>query len=134
MRHVQAHHATSKLKVSSLASGLFRGGSGSTAASDVMAPEAISSCTGNWLSHLDWDGTRYDGVNKCVVIGLPIGQAHRTVCLLPQRLFVAPAVCSSGLPGVHPSPKSIFSTCLQELDPGRGAARDMAASGKPAAQ
>lgn len=55
----QVQSATSRLKASSIG-GLFRGGS--SGAADVAkaggAPEALSTCTGNWLSHLDFDGER----------------------------------------------------------------------------
>jgi hypothetical protein len=54
---VQVQQAASKLSsVAKLSGGLFRGSSGPP--DDVAAPAAVSSCVGNWLSHLDWDGNR----------------------------------------------------------------------------
>lgn len=49
--------AASKLSVAKLSGGLFRGNS-SGADDMAAAPAAVSSCVGNWLSHLDWDGSR----------------------------------------------------------------------------
>lgn len=54
----QVQQAASKLKTASIG-GLFRGSSGgASGGNDVSAPEARSTCVGNWLSHLDWDGER----------------------------------------------------------------------------
>lgn len=53
----QVQQAGSKLRSASIG-GLFRGVGGSGSTNDVTAPEELSSCVGNWLSHLDWDGDR----------------------------------------------------------------------------
>ena len=54
----QVQQAASRLSVAKLSGGLFRGNS-SGADDMAAAPAAVSSCVGNWLSHLDWDGTRF---------------------------------------------------------------------------
>ncbi len=59
---LQMTQAAGKLKTNSIGS-LFRGsnsgGSGDFAKA-AAGPEVLSTCIGNWLSHLDWDGERCD--------------------------------------------------------------------------
>lgn len=59
MTPAQKQAAASKLKGASI-SGLFRAVSAGSAelTKAANAPEALSTCVGNWLSHLDFDGKR----------------------------------------------------------------------------
>ena len=135
----QVQQAASRLSVAKLSGGLFRGSSGG--ADDMAAaPAAVSSCVGNWLSHLDWDGTRFAPQSAfaicqyvCVVsqlAGMQCGGKAKTDMSAPNTLLGHCA--ESNMPyGALPYGAQ---QSVQDVDPGRGAARDVAAGGGPAAQ